>query len=244
MSPRTDAPPRAAAVLLAAGRSTRMALEGGARKPFLELDGRSVLELAFDAFDACDAIGAIVVVGHREDLGRIERALAGRAKLRAVVPGGEERTDSVRLGVEAVGADAPVVAIHDAARPFVRPATIARCVAAAEASGAALVAVPCSDTVKESDGGARGLRTLDRSRLWLAQTPQAFRTEPYLELLRRAQREGFRPTDDAALHERYVGPVTLVEGERSNLKITTREDLAIAAALLRARRELGEEAAR
>jgi len=241
MSP--DPPPSelaTAAILLAAGRSTRMAARGGTRKPFLELAGRSVIERALEAFARCALVRAIVIVGRADDLallGELGRRGAARAKLAAVVAGGAERTDSVRCGVEAAPAECALVAIHDAARPLVRTETIERCIRAAAASGAALVAVRASDTVKESDDGERSARTLDRARLWLAQTPQVFRRAPYRELLARAARDGFRPTDDAALHERYSGPVTLVEGERSNLKLTTPEDLVIAEAILRARGE-------
>jgi len=101
--------------------------------------------------------------------------------------------------------------------------------------GAALLAVPVRDTVKEV-AGSRSERTLDRSRLWAAQTPQGFRTSVLRELLERAARDdGFTPTDDAALHERYMGPVPIVEGEPDNLKLTTPSDLAIAGAILQSR---------
>lgn len=240
MSP-TDAP-AAAAVLLAAGRSTRMG--DGRRKPFLELEGRPVLEHAALAFQRSRLVEAVVLVAHGDDLERVGALVRERpgafGKVVAVVAGGPERTDSVARGVAAVPERCELVAIHDAARALVRPETIDRCLAAAHASGAALVALPCSDTVKETDDGERSARTLDRARLWLAQTPQAFRTGPYRDLLARAEAEGFKPTDDAALFERYVGPVTLVEGERANLKLTTPEDLVIAAAILRAREREAE----
>jgi 2-C-methyl-D-erythritol 4-phosphate cytidylyltransferase len=177
--PEPDSEPAAAAVLLAAGRSTRMG--GTERKPFLELAGRTVLEHAAAAFDRCASVRAIVVVAQEEDLGRV-RELARRSpalrKVVAVVAGGAERTDSVTRGVDAAPADCELVAIHDAARVLVRTETIERCLRAAHEGGAALVAVPSSDTVKESEDGRRSARTLDRSRLWLAQTPQAFRAAP------------------------------------------------------------------
>ena len=97
------------------------------------------------------------------------------------------------------------------------------------------VALPVADTLKRSVGGDRSQTTLDRAGLWAAQTPQVFRTELLLRLLERAEEDGFRTTDDAALHERYVGPVPLVPGERSNLKITTPEDLELARAILASR---------
>jgi len=231
---------RAAAVLVAAGRSTRMAGAGGDRKPFLVLGGRSILEHTCDAFDRAETIAAIVIVGHPEDLPRL-RELAGAApalrKVRAVVPGGAERSDSVRAGVAAVPADTELVAVHDAARALVRPETIDAAVRTASERGGALVALPVRDTIKESEDGAAAARTLDRARLWAAQTPQVFRRADLFEWHERAAAEGFSPTDDAALCERYRGPVPLVPGAAANMKITTPEDLAIAAAILALREE-------
>lgn len=238
MSSSEEAMPDAAAILLAAGRSTRMGTAGGPRKPFLQLGGKSLIERGAEAFDACARVGALVLVAHREDVEHVEQLARRSPALRktiAVVPGGAERTDSVRAGMEAVPCGTPLVAIHDSARPLVRAELVERCLAAADESGAALVALPAADTVKESDDGRSSARTLDRARLWLAQTPQAFRTEPYRALLERAREEGFTPTDDAALHERYVGPVSLVRGEAANLKVTRPEDLALAESLLAAR---------
>lgn len=230
--------PRAAAVLVAAGGSTRMQLPEGVRKPFLELAGRTVLEHAAAAFDACPAVTELVVVCRPEDEEAV-RALAARSpvlrRLVAVVPGGAERADSVLAGVRATGEAVELVAVHDAARPLVRPETVSAALEVAFREGAALVAVPVGDTIKHSVDGLRADRTLERSTLWAAQTPQVFRRGRLLELLERARQEGWQPTDDAALWERGVGPVPLVRGESTNLKLTTPTDLEVAAAILRAR---------
>jgi 2-C-methyl-D-erythritol 4-phosphate cytidylyltransferase len=218
----------AAAVIVAAGASVRMAGAGGSRKPFLELGGRTVLELSCAAFQRAAGVEELVIVAREEDLERV-RGLAPTAA--AVVPGGNERADSVRLGVAAVSLSVDVICVHDAARPLIRTATIERAIAVAAREGASLVAAAMRDTVKRSVSG-RAKETLDRSRLWAAQTPQCFRSELLRDLLQRAERDGFRPTDDSALHERYVGPVPIVEGESTNLKLTTPCDLAIAAAIL------------
>jgi 2-C-methyl-D-erythritol 4-phosphate cytidylyltransferase len=101
-----------------------------------------------------------------------------------------------------------------------------------------VVAVPVVDTIKTSSDGLHAQSTLDRSVLWSAQTPQVFRTSLIRELLDRAKGEGFRPTDDAALHERYLGGVPICEGDPTNFKVTTAADLVLASAVLRARREL------
>ena len=232
----TDSVPRATAIIVAAGRSTRMGVtaEDGLRKPFFQIAGRTVLETTCAAFDRATAIDAIVLVGHADDLDRL-RALAETskafAKVAAVVPGGAERTDSVRLGVEAAPT-AELVAVHDAARALIDPKTIDAAVRTASEHDAALVALPVNDTIKRSGDGRSAAETLDRSELFAAQTPQVFRARKLLELLQRAADEGWKPTDDSSLWERYVGPVPLVEGSPHNLKITTRADLAIAEAIL------------
>lgn len=236
-TPRADPRSATAAVLVAAGDSTRMG-PGRERKPFLELEGRTVLEHCAAAFDACPAVRALVIVAHAADLERVRALASARPafrRLAAVVAGGRERADSVRLGVEAAGDGVRLVAIHDAARPLVESSTIERAVALAAAAGAALVAVRARDTIHRAPDGSAAVEALERGELWCAQTPQVFERRRLLELLGRAASEGLCPTDDAALWERYVGPVPLVEGASSNLKLTNPEDLVVAAALLRAR---------
>ncbi|MCC7013932.1 MAG: 2-C-methyl-D-erythritol 4-phosphate cytidylyltransferase [Planctomycetes bacterium] len=223
----------AAAVLVAAGNSTRMG--GALRKPHLVLAGRSILEHTCAAFAAVPAVRELVLVVHEGDLERVTALAAGGgafAKVRAIVAGGRERTDSVRVGVEAVGPTAEVVLVHDAARPLIRPETIEAAIEVAARDGAALVAVPVRDTLKSAPDGSHSVATVDRSTIWAAQTPQAFRASIARELFARAAREKLVATDDAALYERFIGPVTLVHGEWSNLKITSPEDLAIAEAML------------
>ncbi len=235
--------PRTTAILVAAGQSVRMHAADGEgqalRKPYLLLEGLSVLEHACEAFARVEAVAEIIVVGHREDLPRLGRMAASCPALRKVsqiVPGGELRTDSVSAGVEAASPSSELVAIHDVARPLIRPAIIERALQTAGEHGAALVAIPMNDTVKTSSDGLHAESTLDRSVLWCAQTPQVFRRASFRELLARARRDNFRPTDDSAVWEKYVAGVPLVRGEPSNLKITTPEDLELASAILRARR--------
>jgi 2-C-methyl-D-erythritol 4-phosphate cytidylyltransferase len=228
-----------AAILVAAGSSTRMgATVDSVRKPFIVLDGMTLLERACAAFDRSSAVRDIVVVGHPDDmerLGRMGTTCAALRKVRAIVPGGELRTDSVRAGVQAVPAGCTLVAIHDVARPLIETSVIEEAITVAGRHGAALVAIPMSDTVKTSSDGVHAESTLDRNVLWCAQTPQVFKLAQLRQLLARARAEDWRPTDDAVLHERYVGPVPIVRGSAQNLKITTGEDLAIAAAILRSR---------
>jgi 2-C-methyl-D-erythritol 4-phosphate cytidylyltransferase len=231
--------PFAAAILLAAGRSTRMGAELP-RKPFLALRGRSVLERACAAFEQALCVKEIVLVAHEQDVPRItalrNSGMLGE-KLAAVVPGGEERTDSVYAGTRALASGPEVVLVHDVARPLVHTSRIEAVARAARASGAALLAFPVRDTIKRSRDGRHAHETLDRNELWAARTPQAFRLERLREMLERASREGFRPTDDAALHERYFGPVEIVVDEPFNWKLTSPEDLALAEAWLGAEEE-------
>jgi 2-C-methyl-D-erythritol 4-phosphate cytidylyltransferase len=212
--------------------------EGSERKPFLVLEGKSVLEHACAAFDAAPNVVEIVLVACEEDLDRVRRLVPtspSMRKVRAVVAGGELRPDSVAAGVAACRQDVALLALHDVARPLVEPELLERAIAVAATRGAALVAVPVTDTIKTSSDGKNAESTLDRSVLWRAQTPQVFRAELFRSLLERAQVEGYRPTDDAALHERYVGPLAIVPGDARNLKITLAEDLLLATAILRDR---------
>ncbi len=225
------------AVLVAAGRSLRMG-ESSERKPFLELAGRTVLEHVCAAFDQAGSVAEIVIVGCAEDLDRIRKLAASSRsmrKVRRVVAGGEARSDSVAAGVEAADRSLALLAIHDVARPLVTPDLVERAIAVAAVRGAAVVAVPVTDTIKISSDGERAESTLDRGVLWSAQTPQVFRADLLRELLDRARKDGYRPTDDAALHETYVGPVPIVRGDPSNWKLTWPGELALAAAVLRER---------
>lgn len=224
------------AVLVAAGSSSRMKMSE--RKPFLELEGRAVIEWTCAAFAEAREIDEIVIVARGDDVERL-RALAASSdhmsSVSAVVPGGAERADSVRAGVDALAANVELIAIHDAARPLVTAEEIDRVISVARERGAALLALPVTDTIKTSSDGIHAEATLDRSVLWRAQTPQAFRTTILRELLNKAITEDFRPTDDAALYERYVGAVPIVEGLGPNLKLTTPEDLELATAILQRR---------
>jgi 2-C-methyl-D-erythritol 4-phosphate cytidylyltransferase len=226
---------------MAAGASRRFRGQGaadGPGKPFQRLGDASVLEHAAAPFAALAGVAELVVVARAEDLEAVRalvRRSAALARVAAIVEGGATRSDSVRAGLEAVSPQCTLVAVHDAARPLVTSRIVERALTVADRHGAALVAVPVRDTIKTSSSGECAEGTIDRSVLWAAQTPQVFRTTLLRELFERAAADDFRPTDEAALHERYVGPVPLVEGSSDNLKITTPTDLVVAEAILRAR---------
>jgi 2-C-methyl-D-erythritol 4-phosphate cytidylyltransferase/2-C-methyl-D-erythritol 2,4-cyclodiphosphate synthase len=183
-------------------------------------------------------VDALVVVVPPGEEARGAAELAGLGKPVRAVAGGAARAESVRNGLAAAGA--PVVLVHDAARPFATPALAARVALAAARDGAALAAVPATDTVKRSLAPAapgedgRVAETLDRRALWLAQTPQGFRTELLERAYAAAGARAAQATDECALVEALGVPVTLVPGEPGNFKLTGPEDLSRARALLEA----------
>ena len=180
----------------------------------------------------CELVSSVVVALPPDLAARPPDYLRAGAKPLQIVSGGERRQDSVANAFAAVADRADIVVIHDAARPLVSDALIRRTVDAAVESGAAIAAIRASDTVKRGDAAQRIVETLPRDRIYLAQTPQAFRTE----LLRRAHAaHDIDATDDAALVELIEEPVRLVMGSSENVKITTPSDLALAAAILASR---------
>jgi 2-C-methyl-D-erythritol 4-phosphate cytidylyltransferase / 2-C-methyl-D-erythritol 2,4-cyclodiphosphate synthase len=220
------------AIIAAAGSGRR--LGSPTPKQFLTVGGLSVLERTLRAFDACHRITDIVLVTRPDAVGAAAQHVRPRGKAIHVVAGGATRQDSVSLGFACVPAAAEYVVVHDAARPLVTPDLIERTLDAAIESGAAIAAIPSPDTVKElvAGGGLRYVgRTIARELVYLAQTPQAFRREVFADAVRRAG-SGISATDEAGLVEHTGHPVRLVEGDPSNLKITTERDLAIARALL------------
>jgi 2-C-methyl-D-erythritol 4-phosphate cytidylyltransferase len=212
------------AILVAAGRGERL---GAARpKAFIEVGGKSMLAWSAEAFEAVPAVDAIVAVVPEAERARARELLAHVTKLRAVVPGGERRQDSVRAGL----AQAPagfdgVVLVHDAARPFVERGVIEAVARAARECGAALPVVPVVDTVKRVRDG-RVLETVDRSELFGAQTPQGFRLSSLLRACAAAEAAGLTVTDEAMALERLGATVRAVPGSARNRKITTSDDLA------------------
>lgn len=208
------------AILVAAGASRRMGFDKlSHRLP----DGRTVLETSLAAFEHHPAVDQLVLVAG----GNLEqcRGLAARCgKPAAVVQGGASRADSVRAGV--LAARGQLVAIHDAARPFVSQAVITRALEAAAQTGAAAPAVPVKDTVKVAAPDGRVQATPDRSTLFAVQTPQCFDRARYLQAMERVRGpQASAVTDDCSLFELAGFAVQLVEGDYANAKITTIEDL-------------------
>jgi 2-C-methyl-D-erythritol 4-phosphate cytidylyltransferase len=164
---------------------------------------------------------------------------SGLKKVTQVVPGGEERQDSVWRGLVAARGRADWVIIHDGARPFVTEELIERTLSEARRSKAAAAALPAHETLKEISPNQEVVRTLDRRRVWMLQTPQCFAFDLILAAHEQARKDGFLGTDDASLVERLGAVVRVVEGSRFNFKITTPEDLVLGEALLKYGSESG-----
>jgi 2-C-methyl-D-erythritol 4-phosphate cytidylyltransferase len=221
--------PRAAVIIPAAGAGRRM---GGAPNPFLEVGGQPVLARAMRPFLEHPAVDWVVVALAREHVAAPPAWLTAMDPRIALVEGGAERGDSVRRALDLVPPEAAVVLVHDAARPLVSAAVVRRAYEAAARGRSVVAAVPVTDTIQEVDEARRIVATPDRSRLWRAQTPQAFPRAVLVDAYLRAESEEVAGTDEAALVTRYGGVVEVVEGDLRNLKLTSREDLRMAEALL------------
>jgi 2-C-methyl-D-erythritol 4-phosphate cytidylyltransferase/2-C-methyl-D-erythritol 2,4-cyclodiphosphate synthase len=218
------------ALIVAAGRGTRFG--GALPKQYLPLAGGSILHYAVAAFAAHPRVSGVQVVIRPEDRDEFDRAMHGLAVL-PPVPGGPERQDSVRLGLEALAPHSPDrVLIHDGARPFPDAALIDRVIDGLDRAAASIPALPLGDTIKRVEDGVIR-ETVDRAQLWRAQTPQGFHFAPILAAHRAAA--GHVLTDDAAVAEAAGIAPLIVAGSEENLKVTTAEDLAAAERLLAAR---------
>ncbi len=215
-------------VLPAAGSGRRFASD--TPKQFLPLAGVPVICRTLAAFSGLVQEAVIAIdPGHRELLDRCLEQAPPALPVR-IVAGGARRQDTVALALAACATD--LVLVHDAVRPLVPRGCIAACLAALAAHAAAIVAVPCAPTVKRSDDGGTIAATVPRGPLWLAQTPQGLRREPALAAFARSLAEGWECSDDAEVMERAGHRVALVPGDACNVKLTTRDDLRLAEALL------------
>jgi 2-C-methyl-D-erythritol 4-phosphate cytidylyltransferase len=216
------------AIIPAAGIGARM--HSDRAKQMLELSGVPVLVHTLRRFEACDSVDQVILV-LQPDLTSEVLALISRynlKKIARVVGGGAERQDSVYRGLQVIKEeDADIIVIHDAVRPFVRPEEIRVVIERAAATGAAVMALGAVDTIKQVKSG-RVQRTLDRRRIYHAQTPQAFRYSVIREAYERAYADGFTATDDSQLVERLRHRVSVVEGSPINIKITRPFDLKVA----------------
>ena len=219
-----------AAVIVAAGQGLRAG--GPVPKQFRRIGGDTILRRSLSALLGAPQISSVQPVIRSEDRGLYDEAAAGLTVLPPVA-GGATRQESVRAGLEALEQHDPeIVLVHDAARPFASPALIARAIDAVQATGAAIPGLPVADTVKTVDSRGHVVETLERGRLRLVQTPQAFAFRSLLAAHRRAAAEGRHDfTDDAALAEWAGMRVTVFDGEPGNIKMTNPDDFARTEAL-------------
>ena len=222
------------AIIPAAGTGTRM----GSRKvkQFIDLGGKPILAVTLSHFQKCNLVDKMVVVVPEDDVDYCNREIVEKyelSKVFKVVAGGERRQDSVRKGLEAIDNLCKWVLIHDGVRPFVTIELIEKLIKAKEQYRAVIAGLPVKETVKELDGQGMVLQSVQRSNLWLIQTPQIFQYEDLMRAHQQALDSGWEEaTDDAFLVEKMGIPVKIIKGEENNIKITTPQDLNIARFLM------------
>jgi 2-C-methyl-D-erythritol 4-phosphate cytidylyltransferase len=223
------------AIIVAAGKGIRMG--DNVRKQYLLLDNRPLISHTIEVFDECNIIEEIFLVVPEEDFVFCNETILNQRNFQkkvSLVPGGAERQDSVYNGLLAIDniIDDSIVVIHDGVRPFIRSEQLTECITCATDYDACIFGIPAYDTLKRVNSSGFIEDTIERNTIWLAQTPQAFK----YNLIRRAHenaiRTGINGTDDAMLVEQLGIKVRVVRGSRCNVKITTREDLLLARAMV------------
>lgn len=217
-------------IIVCAGNSTRM---GGVNKILMPLGDRLVIGVTMQAFQACGSVSEIVIVAREADIPAIkaEADAAGITKLTACTVGGATRQESVINGVKQISKEAQLVAVHDGARPLVKPEHIEKVIKDASVFGGATLGVPVKDTIKTVNDGLIS-DTPPRKFLYITQTPQIFKRQLYFEGIDFALEHGLDFTDDCQLVEAIGGKVAMTTGDYTNIKITTPEDIKLAEVLL------------
>ena len=215
------------AIIAAAGAGRRM--KSDRPKQLLTLDDTPILIYTIRKFNACRLINRILVAAPKEAVDEVRKLVAGAgfSKPVSVVQGGARRQDSVAVAMQHLGPDTTIVAVHDAVRPFVKVEEIEAVILEAHRVGAAVLAIPIVETVKQIRKDVID-STLTREHLVLAQTPQVFRVEVLREAFERAKRDEYYGTDESSLVERLNLSVAVVRGSERNIKITRPDDLALA----------------
>mgnify|MGYP001075607653 FL=1 len=218
------------AIIPAAGRGKRIG--ASVPKQFLEIQGKPLLHHTLTVFASCKLIDYVVLVMPRADVDEMGEDWLNKYEIvREVVVGGEQRQDSVYNGFSSLEKGTDIVVVHDGVRPFTTPQMITATVEAAQQHGAAITAIPVSDTVKQAaDGFVK--QTVPRDGLWRVQTPQAFQYGLLKQAFKKAKKDSYYGTDEGSLVE-YLGErVKIVPGSELNIKITRKEDLALGESLL------------
>ena len=206
---------------------------GGVNKILMPLGDRLVIGVTMQAFQACGSVSEIVIVAREADIPAIkaEAEAAGITKLTACTVGGATRQESVINGVKQISKEAQLVAVHDGARPLVKPEHIEKVIKDASVFGGATLGVPVKDTIKTVNDGLIS-DTPPRKFLYITQTPQIFKRQLYFEGIDFALEHGLDFTDDCQLVEAIGGKVAMTTGDYTNIKITTPEDIKLAEVLL------------
>ena len=224
-----------AAIIAAAGFGVRMGHK--TPKPYLTLAGKPILAHTLEVFEKAKEIREVVVVVHPDELENCQEnviAPFGFKKVLRLVPGGKERQDSVYHALKTLQReeDLEIILVHDGVRPFITQEQISRVIQGARQHGAAILGIPAQDTLKRVDSQDRVIQTLERRDIWQIQTPQAFQAPLLWRAFVEAYSRNFYGTDEASLLEELNLPVAVIPGSPLNLKITTREDLELAEAML------------
>lgn len=221
-------------IVVAGGKGTRMG--NTVKKQYMKLKGKEVLVHTLEKFEQMEEVDEMIVVVSEEDIAFVKKDLCEKYnlyKVSKIIAGGKERQDSVRNGLHCIDPSCEFVIVHDGARPFIEKETIRRCLNKAKEKGACIVAVPVKDTIKICNTESKIVeQTPERSTLWAIQTPQIFKRSILEKAYHYAEKNNRVGTDDSMLVEAIKEPVYMVEGEYTNIKITTKEDILLAESLL------------
>jgi 2-C-methyl-D-erythritol 4-phosphate cytidylyltransferase len=217
---------KVSAIIPAAGMGIRMG--SNVPKQFLLIDGKPILHHTLSVLDQCSIVDEIVLVVSEREIGKAQQQIQNsHPKVTKIIMGGEERQDSVGNGLESLDSETDIVVVHDGVRPFVTPDLIRETVEAARDFGAAITAIPVSDTIKKVNEEGLVERTVDRCGLWRVQTPQTFQVSLLKEAFAKAQAENYYGTDESSLIEYLGREVKVIPGSEFNIKITRSEDLVL-----------------
>jgi 2-C-methyl-D-erythritol 4-phosphate cytidylyltransferase len=225
--------PKVSAIIPAAGSGTRIG--GEIKKQFLPLKGKPIIVYTLQQFEHCSDVDEVAMAVPESAMAEMESIIARYRlhKVSKVVLGGAKRQDSVQNVLNRlVLKDSDIVLVHDGVRPFIETKRISHLIKVCKDYNAAVLAVQPKDTIRRSTGGDFFDQTLDRTALWLIQTPQAFRSKLLVKAFEKAKKDKFYSTDEAALVERLGIKVRIVEGSYDNIKITTPEDLELGMLIL------------
>ena len=220
-----------AAIVTAAGSGTRF----GGEKILVPVEGRPLLYLTLERIARIGSVDEVVLVLPHGRIEPIQRRYGEDLEslgLTRYASGGDTRQQSVRNGLRACSSSADLILVHDAVRPLFSPEAAAEAVRVAAEHGAAILARPAQDTLKQVDSELRITGTVPREEIWHAETPQVFRRDVLVRAFERARADGFTGTDEASLVERIGVTVRVVRGSPFNVKVTEREDVALLTALL------------